>query len=104
MAKRPSASLVIVSEWGMVLSSPVRKKRVVATSEEDAPLSVTLSLSSCTEKFPEDTSRKPKTVTAEPSDKGREGAVRGTEGCNVAEEVNAPEKLKLTKSPAWFET
>ena len=48
--------------------SPVRKKSVVATSEEDAPFRVKLSLSSFTEYIPEAAPRKPETDTAVPSD------------------------------------
>jgi hypothetical protein len=75
MAKRPSSSFVIVIVWGKLLLSPVRKKSVVASWKDDAPFKTTVSLSSCTENFPEVASRKPKTVMA------------------------VPVKLKVTKSP-----
>jgi len=76
MAKRPSSSFVIINVWGTLSLSPVRKKSVVASLENDAASRTTVSLSSCTEKFPEVVSRKPKT------------------------EIAVPEKLKPTKSPA----
>lgn len=66
MAKRPSFSFVMVNVWGKLLLSPVRKKSVVASLADVAPFKTTVSLSSCTEKFPEVASRKPKTVIAEP--------------------------------------
>ena len=56
--------------------SPVRKKSVVATSEEDAPFRVTVSLSSFTEYFPEVAPRDPKTDTAVPSDSSADETVR----------------------------
>jgi hypothetical protein len=82
---------VMVSEWGKLLLSPVRKKSVVASLDEDTPLSAKVSLSSCTVNFPEVTSRKPKTVTAEPGDDGAKSTIRGAEKCNVAGEVRTGE-------------
>ena len=57
MAKRPSSSFVIVNVWRELSLSPVRKKSVVASLEDDAAFRTTVSLSSCTEKFPEVVSR-----------------------------------------------
>jgi hypothetical protein len=91
MAKRPSSSLVMVSEWGKLLLSPVRKNRVVASLAEDAPLSVTLSLSSRTENCPEVSSRNPKTVTAEPGNGGAKYRIRGTRNYKVTVEVRTGE-------------
>ena len=71
MAKRPSSSFVIVNVWRKLSLSPERKNSVVASLEEDAAFRMTVSLSSCTEKFPEVVSRKPKTVIAVPSDSGQ---------------------------------
>ncbi len=77
MAKRPSSSFVIVNVWRKLLLSPVRKNSVVASLADDAPFRATaVSLSSCTENFPEVTSRKPKIVMAEPSDSGTNYTVR----------------------------
>ena len=70
MAKRPSSSFVIVNVWRKLLLSPASKKSVVASWKGDAPFRTTVSLSSCTENFPEVPSRKPKTVMAVPSDSG----------------------------------
>jgi hypothetical protein len=78
MAKRPSSSFVIVNVWRKLSLSPVRKKSVVASWKDDAPFRTTVSLSSCTENFPEVASRKPKTVMA------------------------VPLKLRVTKSPTLF--
>jgi hypothetical protein len=78
MAKRLLSSLVMVSVWKLLLS-PVRKKSVVATSEEDAPFKVTMSLSSFTENIPEVELRYPKTVTAVPGDSDA-GAGEPSEG------------------------
>lgn len=49
MAKRLSSSFVIVIVWTKLSFSPVRKKSVVASLEDDAAFRITVSLSSCTE-------------------------------------------------------
>jgi len=56
--------------------SPVRKKSVVATSEEDAPFRVRVSLSSFTEYLPEVELRNPKTDTAVPNDNSADNSQR----------------------------